>query len=834
MLKHSIIKAAPLGTLMALSLSHAVVHAAPAPLIYFDMGQRGSAPVTTIPNKGSMTSVTASAMSNPIDIFAGAPALGDFDAGTCGYARLAGKPYTLSAGSPNLNLTSAVTVSAWIRWTVDPTTGNTNAVIVSQQNKTTGSEDAPFSLRMDSGTPRKFVFAVQAANGNKSVTSVTGALKDQWYHVTGVYNGTGVSIYVNGLHEKTTSWTGGNLKSITNNTDYVLQIGRYAHSFVRPVYGDIDEVRIYNAALSESEVAGLASTRIGCGHSVDVTEPTLTVSSHKSGSSVSDSGFILSGKISDNLEEQRVEVTVYDPVLKRVLSYNPVTVLYPSGEWSLFVAGSQLTSGRTISVTVDALDGDFNMTSQSLSLYVRPNNALVQHLSNRISFGLPLGEQDRLIGIGYNDVLASQLNPGSLEGTALERQLSALTVNTLSTLQEYELRHMLYSPWYLQEVLAWFWTNHFNTQYSAISGANPTTDLVRKTIAAQKADNDGYRANALGNFEELLRLSAHSPAMMRYLNNNTNVVGRPNENYARELMELHTLGVNGGYDQTKDVEEVARVLTGWSHDSNWQFVFNSSKHDTGNKLVMGKTIVGRTGADGKFEGDELLHQLATHAGTARFICTKLAQLLVSDAPLTDTLDECQTVFLAESDSVDQLAVVVETLLTSAEMLDLNGVHSKVRSPLEFIPGLIHHGLVSFDMSSLRSEPTNMGAPMFNFAPPTGLPEVRQGWLNTYQQAERQNLANTLLWKSVMGNSTHQANVQAYLDNPGVTADDLLDFVLERWYHGDYSVQEEAFLASLLDTDSTSVVAFDIEAASAAQVLKRFLGTALSYPTALYQ
>lgn len=158
----------------------------------------------------------------------------------------------------------------------------------------------------------------------------------------------------------------------------------------------------------------------------------------------------------------------------------------------------------------------------------------------------------------------------------------------------------------------------------------------------------------------------------------------------------------------------------------------------------------------------------------------------------------------------------------------------MRSPLEFIPGLIHHGLVSFDMSSLRNEPTNMGAPMFNFAPPTGLPEVRQGWLNTYQQAERQNLANTLLWKSVMGSSTHQANVQAYLDNPGVTADDLLDFVLERWYHGDYSVQEEAFLGSLLDTDSTSVVAFDIEAPSAAQVIKRFLGTALSYPTALYQ
>lgn len=839
MLKHSIIKTLSMGSLMALSLSHAVVQAAPAPLIHFDMGQRGSGAVTTLPNKGSMSGVSASAVSNPIDIYAGAPAVGDFDAGTCGYARLAGKTHALTAGSPNLNLSSAVTVSAWIRWIVDPTTGNTNAVIVSQQNKSNGSEDAPFSLRMDNGTPRKFVFAVQAANGNKTVTSVTSAAKDQWYHVTGVYNGTSLVIYVNGLAEKTVTWTGGTLKSIANDANYVLQVGRFAHSFVRPLHGDVDEVRIYNAALSESEVKALASTSVGCGHGVDVTAPSLTVSSHKNASTVSDSGFILSGKVSDNLEEQTVEVSVYDPVLKRVLSYNPVSVMYPSGEWSLFVAGSQLTSGRTVSVTVDALDGDYNMTSQSLNLYVRPNNALVQHLSNRISFGLPLGEQDRMIGIGYNDLLASQLNPGTLEGTELEQQLSTLVgsdgvLSSLAELQEYQLRHMLSSPWYLQEVLTWFWTNHFNTQYSAISGANPATDVVRKTVAAQKADHDGYRLNALGNFEALLTLSAYSPAMLRYLNNNTNVVGRPNENYARELMELHTLGVNGGYDQTQDVAEVARVLTGWSHDGNWKFVFNSSKHDTGNKVVMGQTIVGRTGTDGVLEGNELLHLLATHPGTAGFICTKLAQLLVSDAPLEETVDECKAVFLAEADSPDQLAMVVETLLTSEEMLDLNGFHGKVRSPVEFIPGLVHQGLVSFSMSSLVKEPTNMGMPLFNFAAPTGLPEVRQGWLNTYQQAERQNLANTMLWKSVVGNSTYQTNVQAYLDNPGVTADDLLDFVLERWYQGDYSAQEELFLASLLDTDGTDAVAFDIEAPSAGLVIKRFLGTALSYPTALFQ
>ncbi len=178
------------------------------------------------------------------------------------------------------------------------------------------------------------------------------------------------------------------------------------------------------------------------------------------------------------------------------------------------------------------------------------------------------------------------------------------------------LLRALYSPWQLREQMTWFWMNHFNVfQFKA---------NLRVLVADY--EERAIRPHALGRFRELLGATARHPAMLIYLDNAQNAANRINENYARELMELHTLGVDGGYTQ-RDVQELARVLTGFGVREGL-FEFIPGRHDHGNKLLLGRAIRGR----GAAEVDEALDLLARHPSTARFICRKLALFLVSDDP----------------------------------------------------------------------------------------------------------------------------------------------------------------------------------------------------------
>ena len=202
----------------------------------------------------------------------------------------------------------------------------------------------------------------------------------------------------------------------------------------------------------------------------------------------------------------------------------------------------------------------------------------------------------------------------------------------------------IYSPAQLQEVMTDFWLNHFNVYL------RKNEQMPYYLVSYER---DTIRPRSLGKFEDLLEAVAHSPAMLVYLDNaeslgphslaaeraqmaasrqpnKKNVREGLNENYARELMELHTLGVNGGYTQA-DVTEVARVLTGWTIDRpqvSAQFTFNPNRHEPGNKKVLGQKIK----ESGEMEGRELLHMLATRPATAQFISRKLAMRFVSDDP----------------------------------------------------------------------------------------------------------------------------------------------------------------------------------------------------------
>jgi len=213
-----------------------------------------------------------------------------------------------------------------------------------------------------------------------------------------------------------------------------------------------------------------------------------------------------------------------------------------------------------------------------------------------------------------------------------------------------------------------------------------------------------------------------------------------NENYARELMELHTLGVDGGYTQ-KDVQEVARALTGWTIQNprlGGGFVFQPRMHDAGAKLVLGHAI---KAGGGQQDGEQVLDILARHPSTARFISTKLARRFVSDTPPKTLVDRAAKRF---HDTGGDIREVVRTIITSPEFFAASAYRAKVKTPFEFVvsalraTGIDAPGGLPF-VAALR----DLGMPLYMCQPPTGYADRADAWVNTGALLARMNFAVTL-------------------------------------------------------------------------------------------
>jgi uncharacterized protein (DUF1800 family) len=288
-------------------------------------------------------------------------------------------------------------------------------------------------------------------------------------------------------------------------------------------------------------------------------------------------------------------------------------------------------------------------------------------------------------------------------------------------------------------------------------------------------ERDVIRPHALGKFEDLLVATAQSPAMLFYLdnwlsvgpdsdfangipkrNNNYNWRRPPrphpvpakqakgkrsglNENYGRELMELHTLGVNGGYTQ-KDVTEVARVLTGWTLKQPRQgggFLFEERMHEPGDKNVLGHRIK----ASGEKEGRQVLHILAHHPSTAKFISTKLAMRFVSDDPPPALIDRMTKVYLKKDGDI---RVVLETMFRSPEFWAPESYRAKVKTPLEFVVSAVRtSGAEVSDALPLARQLQTLGMPLYGMQPPTGYSMKADAWVNSSALLGRMNFALAL-------------------------------------------------------------------------------------------
>ncbi len=315
-------------------------------------------------------------------------------------------------------------------------------------------------------------------------------------------------------------------------------------------------------------------------------------------------------------------------------------------------------------------------------------------------------------------------------------------------MQETVLR-AIYSRRELNEVMTDFWLNHFNV-YVKKNGEMPWL------LATY--ERDVIRPHAMGKFEDLLRAVAHSPAMLVYLDNQQSIGpqsqaalnisrnraqknGPPglNENYARELMELHTLGVKGGYTQ-QDVTEVAKVLTGWGVEpprDAYGFKFYAKRHEPGTKKVLGKTIA----ENGELEGDEVLHLLATRPATAKFIATKLAMRFVSDDPPPALVNRMAKKFLKTKGDIRE---VLREMANSPEFWSPDAYRAKVKTPFDYVVSAVRATNADVqDATPLVRSLERLGMPLYGAQQPNGYSLNANAWLGTEALLARMDFAMAL-------------------------------------------------------------------------------------------
>ena len=473
--------------------------------------------------------------------------------------------------------------------------------------------------------------------------------------------------------------------------------------------------------------------------------------------------------------------------------------------WSTKLVRQLLTTSLSLAFSIPAaaatassVTTDMLPTKSDAGVIPNTEDAAL-HVLNRLGYGPKPGDINKVLQTGVKNYIQTQLHPETIPlPDTLVRRLDSLSTEESTTGQmlgdylmarkdlkeakidkdgkdnadnkddkqkgreiivrmaentaESRLARAIESPRQLEEVMVDFWFNHFNV----FSGKG----LDRALILSY--ERDAIRPNVFGNFRTLLGATAKHPAMLFYLDNwmSTSADYQPrrgkrvqfspvknkpaglNENYARELMELHTLGVDGGYSQ-KDVTELARMLTGWTFNqrdlvrSGVQFTFNADAHDNGHKLWMGKEINPR----GQQEGEFALDILAMHPNTAHHIAFELAQYFVSDNPPEALVNRMAQRYL---DTRGEIRPVLEVLFYSQEFFDKTAIGNKFKTPYQFVLSSARASALPINnIRPLLGVLSQLGMPLYGSVTPDGYKNTEAAWLNPDAITRRINFATAL-------------------------------------------------------------------------------------------
>jgi uncharacterized protein (DUF1800 family) len=476
----------------------------------------------------------------------------------------------------------------------------------------------------------------------------------------------------------------------------------------------------------------------------------------------------------------------------------------------------------------------------------------ITHALNRLGYGPRPGDVDRVRQMGLGRWIERQLDPGRIPDDRVEAMLQAFPTLTMpvpdlvraypepdqevraklqsgqmsreemraiappekgpfriaAELQAAKLTRAVLSERQLEEVMTDFWFNHFNVDTRKGAVKWMVADYERTAI----------RPHALGKFRDLLLATARHPAMLFYLDNwmSTRAGFVPgagpakgrrlglNENYAREIMELHTLGVDGGYMQG-DVIEVARAFTGWSIDrprEEGTFRFVPVAHDNGAKLFLGHVLPANGGEEDSLK---VIDILSRHPSTAKFVATKLARRFVSDDPSPALVERAAKTF---RDTDGDIRMVVVTIVTSPEFFSAEAYRAKIKTPLELVASSVR--AVDGDVQvpgapgsqqpggglALAQQVGKLGEPLYQQPMPTGYPDVAEAWVNAGALLNRMNFALRLTANRVPGVRVDLSRAVGAADRR--KPEQVLDVLLRAVLQGQLSSQARSVLAAQLD------------------------------------
>lgn len=447
-----------------------------------------------------------------------------------------------------------------------------------------------------------------------------------------------------------------------------------------------------------------------------------------------------------------------------------------------------------------------------------PRPSANRFLVDRLTFGWTEAEQLLADTLGYHGYLEYHLNPAAINDADCDARVAvynrlnwssnglydSLPQITMNQVIESTIVRAVYSKRQLFERVVEFWTDHFNIEMMKSFNQWLFPVWMRDVI----------RMHAMGTFPQLLAASAQSATMMFYLDNDTSVVGHPNENYARELMELHSMGVGSGYSQ-QDVEEVARCLTGWGahhgfgEASTFEFEYEPNKHDNGPKVVLGTNIPAGGGFN---DGLTVLSILGAHPATAAFISRKMCQRFWSYDPPQALVDAVTNTYLATNGDIKAM---LRTLFTT---LDPDTAGKKLKRPFHFFVSAMRA-----TKTEIAANPTGTGSPLrdqfkaaghepFQWGPPDGYPDRVDAWADAV--LARWNFAASLTNHNI---SNALINIPAFLQG-ATTQQQIADRMDQAIFGGTMPTEEKAVILNTLGASPNN------------RTIQDALGLALSAPS----